>query len=1082
MTNFTLTTGIDTIIGTAADDTVNATAATLSSGDSLTGGAGTDTLGLYGIGTFRVDQLASFTGFESITLNNFDGDYANLYLGSQSIAVTGYGLGAKRVYLGSGQVTASFLFQEGNAVTVDSASPLNWNAGNSITGKLDGYYTYVNLNSGHSSGAVYDLTTNTLSDIFDLKGFGNNLTLKIDSAVVAGVRGLWADSYDSKLVTSDAALDLSHSWVTNFTITTSNATGTNFTVQDIGTALQIAGGSGSDTITAQGFVFTADQRNAIFGAASVEKIVDASGTYTVNNVWAAITSNGGGNTATISVAENATAVTTVTASDPDAGQTLSYSISGGADASKFTIGSNTGILSFIAAPDFELPTDAGGNNVYDVTVQVSDGHGGFDTQAIAIAVTDVFENTAPIITSNGGGNTAAISLAENTTAVTTVMATDPDVGQTLSYSISGGADASKFTIVSSTGALSFVAAPDFELPTDAGGNNVYDVIVQTSDSHGGIDTQAIAVTVTDVNETPPANIVGANIFFNFGSGTDALNLNRLQTGWVNFHYLDNAFVTVNGTVYADFYEVIYNYNGTFFSSAFVGPDLIRNPTTGAMSGTVTGYLESYFDGSAWQTLWGVENTNISAAALWNASLTASNTDDLAILRQALSGADYFRGSSQADEINLFEGNDVLNGGGGSDTLAGGAGADTFVFDLAALTPAQPGSGTVDHILDYDQGNSGTFNLAEGDTFDFSGLLSAGSGQLVDHLVRVLENPSGTGAILQVDQDGAANGAHWTNIALLDGVHTADGVKVIFDTSQPAATLTVPGLVPTHNFNGDGKADILWQNDSGLPAIWTMDGTNLTSSAALPNVGPTWHVAAAADFNGDGKSDILWQNDSGLPAIWTMDGTNLTSSAALPNVGPTWHVAAAADFNGDGKADILWQNDSGLPAIWTMDGTNLTSSAALPNVGPTWHVAAAADFNGDGKADILWQNDSGLPAIWTMDGTNLTSSAALPNVGPTWHVAAAADFNGDGKADILWQNDSGLPAIWTMDGNKATSYATLPDVGPTWHVAAAADFNGDGKADILWQNDNGTPGIWAMDGANITGSAALANPGHDWHLF
>ena len=79
--------------------------------------------------------------------------------------------------------------------------------------------------------------------------------------------------------------------------------------------------------------------------------------------------------------------------------------------------------------------------------------------------------------------------------------------------------------------------------------------------------------------------------------------------------------------------------------------------------------------------------------------------------------------------------------------------------------------------------------------------------------------------------------------------------------------------PTSDFNGDGKSDILWQDDSGLPAIWTMDGTTTIGVGALFNPGPTWHVAAAADFNGDGKSDILWQNDNGRPAIWTMDGTN-----------------------------------------------------------------------------------------------------------------------------------------------------------------------------------------------------------------
>ena len=103
---------------------------------------------------------------------------------------------------------------------------------------------------------------------------------------------------------------------------------------------------------------------------------------------------------------------------------------------------------------------------------------------------------------------AEVSIAENTTAVTTVTATDPDVGQTLSYSISGGADAGKFTIGSTTGALSFVTAPNFELPTDAGGNNVYDVTVQVSDGHGGIDTQAIAVRCK-TSWVPPSMVLRA---------------------------------------------------------------------------------------------------------------------------------------------------------------------------------------------------------------------------------------------------------------------------------------------------------------------------------------------------------------------------------------------------------------------------------------------------------------------------------------------------------------------------------------------------------------------------------------------
>ena len=111
----------------------------------------------------------------------------------------------------------------------------------------------------------------------------------------------------------------------------------------------------------------------------------------------AITSNGGGVSAMVSVNENYTAVTTVTATDADLpAQTLTYSIIGGADAAKFTINSGTGALAFNSAPDFENPTDSGADNIYDVTVQVSDGSLS-DTQAIAVTVSDVLEGNVLVV-------------------------------------------------------------------------------------------------------------------------------------------------------------------------------------------------------------------------------------------------------------------------------------------------------------------------------------------------------------------------------------------------------------------------------------------------------------------------------------------------------------------------------------------------------------------------------------------------------------------------------------------------------------------------------------------------------------
>ncbi|NET89130.1 MAG: hypothetical protein F6K45_13720, partial [Kamptonema sp. SIO1D9] len=166
--------------------------------------------------------------------------------------------------------------------------------------------------------------------------------------------------------------------------------------------------------------------------------------------------------ATFSVAENTTTVATVTATDAD-GDNLTYSLSGGDDQNLLTINPTTGNLSFVNAPDFENPADANDDNVFQVEVSVSDGTE-VVTQNLNITVTDVDEqtpNNAPTFTSN-----ATFSVAENTTTVATVTATDAD-GDNLTYSLSGGDDQNLLTINPTTGNLSFVNAPDFENPADA---------------------------------------------------------------------------------------------------------------------------------------------------------------------------------------------------------------------------------------------------------------------------------------------------------------------------------------------------------------------------------------------------------------------------------------------------------------------------------------------------------------------------------------------------------------------------------------------------------------------------------------
>jgi trimeric autotransporter adhesin len=133
-----------------------------------------------------------------------------------------------------------------------------------------------------------------------------------------------------------------------------------------------------------------------------------------------------------------------------------------------------------------------------VTFTVRDAYADSPTVSRSVSVTST--NDAPLLTSDGGGSVAARSVLENTTLVTTATATDPDLpGQTLTYSIVGGADAAQFTIDSATGTLHFIAAPDAEVALDAGADNRYELVVQVSDGLLG-DTQALTITVADVNE------------------------------------------------------------------------------------------------------------------------------------------------------------------------------------------------------------------------------------------------------------------------------------------------------------------------------------------------------------------------------------------------------------------------------------------------------------------------------------------------------------------------------------------------------------------------------------------------------
>ena len=196
------------------------------------------------------------------------------------------------------------------------------------------------------------------------------------------------------------------------------------------------------------------------------------------------------------------------------------------------------------------------------------------------------------------------------------------------------------------------------------------------------------------------------------------------------------------------------------------------------------------------------------------------------------------------------------------------------------------------------------------------------------------------------------------------------------------------------------------------------------------------VARRNDFDGDGRADILWRNSSsGANAIWR-SGSSATQQA-VPGVPAVWRAVGSGDYNGDGRSDILWRNSSsGANVIWR-SGNSATSQAVTSVASLAWTVVGSGDYNGDGRADILWRNTgSGANVLWR--SANSATPQAVPTVPTVWRVVASEDYNGDGRADILWRNSStGANVIW-RSASSATPQAVATVPSTSWAVVGSVE--------------------------------------------
>ena len=577
----------------------------------------------------------------------------------------------------------------------------------------------------------------------------------------------------------------------------------------------------------------------------------------------------GGDFAQVTMDENTTFVTTVTAVDQfpdnDGTETLTYSIAGGADAALFEIDQITGELSFIAAPDFEAPV--GGDNTYEVVIQVNDGVDLMDTQTIQVTVNDVDEAVPP---SNFGALLNGIDAAD-TSGYSVASAGDvngdgyDDILIGANFADPGVAEAGEtYLVYGSASGL----PPTVDLASLDGSNGFVMNGIAMSDTSGvsvssagdinndGFDDMLIAAPSAD----PDGRLNAGQTYVVFGSATgvdvngsfdlsslngtngfvidgvaaaDRLGFSVASAGDVNGDGIDDIIIAAPTA----------SPNGTFSGATYV--------VYGSATGFAANFDLSTLDGTNGFVMNGLTADDRSGYSVSSAGdVNGDGLDDMLI------------GAFQADEIDGTT-SGVTNVG--ETYVVFGSTTSAAELDLSAL-----------------DGTNG-FVVNGIDAFDYSG-----------------ESVSSAG---DVNGDGFAD--------ILIGASDADAsVNGPFDTGE---TYVVYGTDTGFSAELD-LADLDGTNGFIMKGVDGFDYSGLSVSSAGDVNGDGFDDiligASSADPNGfsSGESYLVFGAASGIPAnvnLSELDGTNGFVFNGIDAFDFSGHsVSSAGDVNGDGFDDLL----------------------------------------------------------------------------------------------------------------------------------------------------------------------------------
>ena len=727
-----------------------------------------------------------------------------------------------------------------------------------------------------------------------------------------------------------------------------------------------------------------------------------------------------GATSLYQIPENQTTIAALAASDDaDAvGAGLSFSIVGGPDGAGFAVNAATGDLRFVSAPDFENPTDVGANNVYDLTVRVTDSGGLHSDKQIQVQVTDLKTLQIAITTGQSlaiGGtatrgivnptplypnNVLGMSFNSGATALNTgwqAHAVDPlsfkgfaPLKETGSEThVSGMLDA----LVSRYNAAGMTAPTFLNINVAIGGFSILQLMT---------GSQHIYQTLQDaLNHETNGSVFAVNLnngtcdFYvdNGGSATFFRNLAGPPTAF------DNAAIQL---------QLAINYARA--NGYEVDPTVILNVMQGQQDNgmNVANFGYDYLLDQLINRVTNVVHNSLGA-----------NSGLLSVISQIR--------SSGSSEVPIDQLNEILSR---PDVILG-----STEFSLEAEYPSDSGNNAMDYLHLTPTGYYFYGQTIGNNIFDAL-MGNENTPIIMDKITQISDNSvivhfSGVNSYLIDDPSHylAANGLHAPH-ALGFGLFTPAGNNVSgfqiasarivgVDTVEVDFTAPISGTVRLQ----------LGRNDEDLYSgqrLLQLGGTSLRDASAIPSLHPTSGITLADPYIYEFPPDQY---------------LTVTFSTA-----PT-HLRVGTDLDSDLVSDVLFRSSSGDLAGWQLAAAGTVSaSGAIGNPGAGWRYAASGDFSGDGKTDLLFSGTGGTLATWEMNGSAVTGGATLGNPGTDLAVVGTGYFNADWQSDILFQNRlTGAYSSWDIKAGKIAGGGTIGNPGAAWVYKATGDFNGDGKS-------------------------------------